>query len=74
MDFETLYNEIENNIRSMSNNWEGSSAESFYNEFNQLSPSFEAYKLALNEYGEFLNDAADMFESEISRSAATLAH
>jgi WXG100 family type VII secretion target len=57
----------------MSNNWEGSSAESFYNEFNQISPSFEAYKLALNEYCEFLNDAADMFEAEISRSAATLA-
>jgi WXG100 family type VII secretion target len=61
--FEALYNEIKNGIRNMSNNWKGSSAESFYNQFNQLSPSFDAYKLVLNEYGDFLVASAGQFET-----------
>ncbi|MDR2751494.1 MAG: WXG100 family type VII secretion target, partial [Clostridiales bacterium] len=56
-------NEIKNGIRNMSNNWKGSSAESFYNQFNQLSPSFDAYKLVLNEYGDFLTASAGTFEA-----------
>jgi WXG100 family type VII secretion target len=62
--FEALYNETKNGIRNMSNNWKGSSAESFYNQFNQLSPSFDVYKLVLNEYGDFLTATASWFEAK----------
>jgi WXG100 family type VII secretion target len=73
--FENLYNEIKNGMRNLANNWKGSSAEAFYKQFNQLSASFEAYKLVLNEYGEFLINSAGEFataEHRIGNEAGSL--
>jgi hypothetical protein len=63
-DFEALYNEIKNTIRNMIPFPGSSSAWIWYNQFILLSPSsFEAYKLALNEYSDFLTASAVQFEN-----------
>jgi len=61
-----------NEIESLRTTWEGESAEILVNQFKGLSEKFEEICMTINQYGDFLETAAERYdkvESSITQGA-----
>ena len=54
--------EMMNEIDSLKSVWQGEAAETLVNKFKGLSDDFEAIFATINQYADFLNQAADSYD------------
>ena len=58
----TLTDEMKQEIESLKNAWEGESAETTVTKFNSLSSAFEEKFDTINQYANFLEEAAQAYD------------
>jgi WXG100 family type VII secretion target len=61
--FQSLIAELKQGMATMRNTWEGSAAEAFYAKFTALDDNFASYHRVITEYGNFLNKAAQDYDT-----------
>ena len=59
---QTYTSEMIVEIDSLKNAWSGEAAETLVNNFKSLAESFEAICKTINQYGDFLNQAATAYD------------
>ncbi len=68
----TFTDEMKNEIDGLKSTWEGESAETLINKFKGLSDDFEEIYKTINQYADFLTQAADDYdkvESSVTQGA-----
>ena len=69
----TLTSEMTNEIESLRPVWAGEAAETTVNKFKGLADDFDAIFATINQYADFLNQAADSYdkvENAVAQGAA----
>ncbi len=59
----TLGNEMKAEITRLETTWEGDAAELLVARFNELNNAFESRQQTINNYANFLNNAADNYQA-----------
>lgn len=65
--FYECMNQIETQVKSLSQSWEGSSADAFMEQFMKLRANFDAYKTTVDEQSAALTKAAQFYEERESK-------
>ena len=68
----TFTTEMTNEIESLKTTWQGESAETLVTKFKGLADDFEGIINTINQYADFLNQAADSYdkvESSVKQAA-----
>lgn len=70
--FQELMGEMTQGLESLGSLWEGDAFNSFMQQLNSLRPSLESYAKVINDYGVFLDTAAEQYEqTEVQTQSQT---